>query len=328
MTVQDLGRPGFLAFGLSRGGAADQLAVYEGAALLDQSVDLSVIELAGMGGEFGALGSMRIALTGAPMPTSVNGRAVAWNASHRLCDRDRISIGGAEAGAYGYLHVGGGFDVPSLLRSRSCHLAACLGSPLKGGDQIELGPDHAGHTGLLLDPTPRFHGGSVRVVASLQTDHFSPSDIQKFQSIRFRRSQRGNRMGVRLDCEGISFRTESGLSILSETIVPGDIQITGDGAPFVLLAECQTNGGYPRIATVIPSDLPKVAQLSPDAEVTFEFVSIEEAISFERHEAKRRASLRDAKRYMVRDPHTIPDLLAYQIVSGVTAGDELEDKGT
>jgi allophanate hydrolase len=112
VSVQDKGRPGYLAFGLSRGGAADRLALAEGAALLGQSDTLAALELPGMGGEFEATEDMRIALTGAPMRASIEGERVVWNASHMLPRGARLSIGAVEAGAYGYLHLGGGIATP------------------------------------------------------------------------------------------------------------------------------------------------------------------------------------------------------------------------
>ena len=85
VTVQDAGRPGYLGYGVSRGGAADRLALAEGAALLAQSGALAALELAGMGGEFEAGEDLRIALTGAPMRASLDGRRLAWHASHGHC---------------------------------------------------------------------------------------------------------------------------------------------------------------------------------------------------------------------------------------------------
>ena len=73
LTVQDLGRPGYLDMGLSRGGAVDRLALAEGAALLGQADSLAAVEMAGMGGEFQADQDLRIALTGARMRAQIDG---------------------------------------------------------------------------------------------------------------------------------------------------------------------------------------------------------------------------------------------------------------
>ncbi len=320
MTIQDLGRPGYLVYGLSRGGAADRLAINEGAALLGQTDTMAAVEMAGMGGVFEATEDMRIALTGAPMRASLDGATLQWAASHVLPKGARLTIGPATGGIYGYLHLGGGIDGPILLGARGAHLAAGLGARLQRGDRIAVGTDARHDTGLKLDITSRFDGGTVRIVPSLQTSFFARPEIERFENTTFRRSARGNRMGVRLLQDGPGLKTAAGLSVLSEVIVPGDIQITGDGTPFVLLAECQTTGGYPRIGSVLPMDLPRVAQAPPGASLRFQFVSLEEAVAIEIRETERRLSLRQSLSPLIRDPRTMPDLLSFNLISGVTAG--------
>ena len=152
VTLQDEGRAGYLGFGLSRGGAADRLALAEGAALLRQGRELAVLEMAGMGGDFTAEEDLRIALTGAPMRATLDGAALAWNASYAMPKGAVLSIGGARAGSYGYLHVGGGFDAPGRLGARSAHLAAGLGAPLEKGTRLGIGAETGHETGLTLDP--------------------------------------------------------------------------------------------------------------------------------------------------------------------------------
>jgi allophanate hydrolase len=325
MTVQDMGRPGFLAQGVARGGAMDRLALAEGAALLGQSTECAAIEMAGSGGVFQVTDDTRIALTGAPMRAEIDGGTLAWNASRMLPKGARITIGGAIAGTYGYLHFGGGFATPPQLGARATHLSAGLGQTLDAGTHLPLGADTGtGEVGFTTDVDDRFNGGTVRIVPSLQTALFPESERARFEATVFRRDPRSNRMGARLTSEGDGFSSEAGLSVLSEVITPGDIQITGDGTPFVLMAECQTTGGYPRIGTVIPADLPKVAQAGRDAELRFEFIEMAEAVAVERGEASRLKGLPRHLRRLVRRPEEMRDLLAYQLVSGVTRGDDLE----
>ncbi len=325
VSVQDLGRPGYLSFGLSRGGAADRLAMAEGAALLHQSEEMAALEMAGMGGTFEVSHNTRIALTGAPMRASVEGAPLAWNASHLLHAGSRLSIGAATRGVYGYLHLGGGIATPERLGARSAHLAAGLGALIAAGDDLPLGEDRAGgETGLCLPADDRFQGGAVRVVPGFQTRFFQEEERARFEATQFTRAARGNRMGVRFDPDGEGFASVAGLSVLSEVIVPGDIQITGDGAPFVLMAECQTTGGYPRIGSVLPCDLPRVAQAQPGAQLRFRFVTPEEGLAAERAAETTRKGLRAKLDHLVRDPNDIRDLLSYQLISGVTAGHDEE----
>lgn len=324
-TVQDMGRPGYLDRGLSRGGAADRLALAEGAALLGQSADLAALELAGLGGVFRAEGDLRIALTGAPMAAEIDGSPLAWNASHLLRDGEVLTLGAVRRGSYGYLHLGGGIDTPVVLGARATHLAAGLGRALAAGDVLPVGGDPGRRSGLRLEVEDRFGGGTIRLIAGFQTPLFAAATIARFEATTFVRSPRASRMGMALDSEGEGFVAEGQRSILSEVILPGDVQMTGDGRPFVLLPECQTTGGYPRIGTVIPCDLPKVAQTPPGAPLRFVFVSREEALAAEMRQAAHLAALPGAVAPLVRDPRDIPDLLGYQLIGGVISALGEED---
>lgn len=325
VTVQDLGRPGLLSNGLSRGGAMDRLALAEGAALLGQSPALAALEMAGFGGVFEAERDLRVALTGAPMAAEIDGQRVAWTAAHPLPRGARLAIGGAGRGVYGYLSVGGGLDTPAILGSRAVHIAAGLGRPVATGDILPVGPDpRPDRVRLGLRSARSFDGGMVRVVPGPQTGLFPAEILARFEAEEFERDPRGNRMGVQLLPQGDGFAANAGLSILSEIVVPGDIQVTGDGTPVVLMAECQTTGGYPRLGTVLEADLPTVAQAGPGATLRFVLVDLETAAKIEAAERQRLRSLGSEAFPLIRDPAAISDLLSYQLISGATAGDDLE----
>jgi 5-oxoprolinase (ATP-hydrolysing) subunit C len=323
VTVQDSGRPGWLAQGLSRGGAADALALAEGAALLGQDARAAALELAGSFLTVEATAPTRIALTGAPMRARAGDATLAWDASHLLPAGVRLDLSGS-AGGYSYLHLGGGVAGAAVLGSPSAHLAAGIGRMLEPGDRLDLGQDTGARTGLTLPPLPRFDGGTLRLVAGPQTDLFAQAELARFCATSFRKDARGNRMGQRLLPDSAGFAADTGLTILSQPIVPGDVQVPGDGMPYVLLSECQTTGGYPRLGTVLPCDLPRLVQAPAGAVLRFRFVGLDEAVAAELAEARRRASLAREVRALIRDPHHIPDLLGYQLVGGVTRGDDLD----
>lgn len=320
-TIQDQGRPGYLEQGLSRSGAADQIALHEGAALLRQSPELAALEMAGMGGEFEARQDMRIALTGAPMQASVDGTPVVWNASHSLTKGQRLTLGAVTRGAYGYLHVGGGIATDPFLGSRSVHLTANVGRVVQTGDTLRAGPD-TGETGMKISPADRFNGGTLRIVPSFQTALFDRDTLDRFGNTEFRRGPRANRMGMQLENEGRGFAAKGQLNILSEVITPGDIQMTGTGNPFILLQECQTTGGYPRMATVLPCDLARAAQTPAGATVRFSFVALQDAVALQAAFEKDLLGLPRRVEPLLRDPHDIPDLLSYQLISGAISATE------
>jgi biotin-dependent carboxylase-like uncharacterized protein len=315
VTVQDLGRPGYIAQGLTRGGAMDRLALHEGAALLGQPVG-AAIEMIGMGGKFEATEDVRIALTGAPMQASVDGAALAWNGSHLLPAGSVLSIGGVRKGAIGYLHLGGGIDLPEVMGSLSAHLAAGIGERLAEGNRLPLKRDRSDRTGWQLEPDDRFSGGKIRIVRSLQSYIFGEETLERFVATPFTRDARANRQGIRLNPEGEGFATEGGLTVVSEIIATGDIQITGDGAPYVLMCESQTTGGYPRIATIIPSDLASIAQAPLGAKVEIDLLDLDAAVDRERRAAQHIKSLPRLCQRRVRNPADMPDLLHYSLIGG------------
>jgi allophanate hydrolase len=327
VTVQDLGRPGLLSQGVSRGGAIDTLALAEGAALLGQTASSAAIEIAGSFVQLTATHACRIALTGAPMRALCDGRALLWHASHAIPSGARIDLSGS-AGGYSYLHVGGGIATDIILGARSAHLAAGIGRMLRAGDTLPTGHDRGGQTGLRIDPLPRFDGGALRMVESLQTALFPAQERERLTATVFTKDARANRMGQKLLPQGAGFGSVAGLSVLSDTVVPGDVQIAGDGAPFVLLAECQTTGGYPRIGTVIPCDLPRLAQTPVGAALRFCFVPLAEAVALEHADRAVRGRLRQRVTPALRNPRDMADLLSYQLIDGVTRGDELKEPGT
>ena len=316
LSLQDMGRKGYRAVGLTEAGAMDPEALHEGAALLHQSPDLAAIEMAGSGGSFRADTDLRIALSGATMAAQIDGEPVVWNASHALPAGATLTIGGARTGSYGYLHIGGGIETAPVMGSRSTHLRAGIGAALETGQSLPIGPDTQTEVSNGLTPSDRFDGGKVRIVASMQTDAFDPATRDRFTTTTFRRDPRGNRMGVRMDYDGDGFSTGTGLSIVSEIVVAGDIQIAGDGAPFVLMCECQTTGGYPRIGTVIPCDLPRIAQAQPGTALQFDFITMEEAVALQQRHTHEMSTLRSRVAPLVRDPAKIRDLLSYQLISG------------
>ncbi|NIZ07834.1 biotin-dependent carboxyltransferase family protein [Pseudooceanicola sp. HF7] len=325
LTVQDLGRPGLGAQGLSRGGALDRLALFEAAALLRSPEVLAGIEMPGMGGSFTVDAPMRLALTGAPMRATLNGRPLAWHAAHPVQPGDMLKIGPVESGTTGYLTPAGGIATRPVLASRATHLAVRIGSLLEAGTELPVGEDPApARPPCLIRAEARFDGGVIRVLAGPQTDLFSEAQRAAFAAASFTRGTRSNRQAMQLLTEDhADWHLDAG-GLASEPIQAGDLQITGDGTPFMLLAECQTIGGYPRIGSVHPADMARMAQAGNGAVLRFRFTDWDRAEEAWTPESEMIRALAGKVSPLVRDPADIPDLLSYQLVSGVTAGRELD----
>ncbi|WP_371154401.1 biotin-dependent carboxyltransferase family protein [Jannaschia sp. 2305UL9-9] len=316
ITVQDHGRPGWLSQGLAQGGAADRLALAEAVALLGPGAGAG-LEIPGAPLRLKLHVPTTIALTGAPMRAEADGRPLVWHAAHPLPAQTVLDLRPTGQGSYSYLHVDGGLSTEEVLGSRAAHRIAGIGDALQQGDTL---PCKAGGGGAArrLDTAPtRFDGGELRLVPTPQTRLFSDEERARFCDTAFVRDPRGNRQGVRLASDGAGFATQGQLTLLSDFILPGDVQMTGDGVPYILGPECQTTGGYPRIGSVIAVDLPRALQAPPGATFRFRFVTVEEARGL--------MPARPVAVPLVRDPADVPNLLSMQLISGVVSAQSPED---
>ena len=281
-TVQDLGRFGFARFGVPVSGALDSDSARLANLLVGNSASCGLLELTVMGPAMEIQADMDIALTGAVMPATLNKHPIPQWTSVRAKAGDTLSIGMVTAGCRGYLAFGGGIDVPEAMGSFSTYVGGGLGGfegrPLKAEDRLTIKP------AALLDTSRQIPAGhipeypsqaTVRVVSGPQGDSFDMTDSPLFKA-PYMVTAKADRMGYRLQGEAISIREDMPKSIVSEPAAPGSIQIPPDEQPIILLAE-QTVGGYAKIATVISSDLPRVAQTTPGDRIAFTQVDIDEA---------------------------------------------------
>jgi biotin-dependent carboxylase-like uncharacterized protein len=150
------------------------------------------------------------------------------------------------------------------------------GRAIVAGDRLPLCRMQARERGeVCLEDFAISRRDRIRVIMGPQDDHFSKREIAAFLDCEYTVGPSANRMGVRLT--GHNLQHKRGFDIVSDSIAPGSIQIPGDGRPLVLLADRQTTGGYPKIATVISADLPSLARLPIGAKVAFEAVTVEAA---------------------------------------------------
>ncbi|MEQ1900654.1 MAG: biotin-dependent carboxyltransferase family protein [Devosia sp.] len=271
-TLQDQGRYGVLAHGISASGPTVNSAFHEAGGLLE-TPGTTGIEFTSAGLAFTVDGPLRAAAAGGDFSLSVNGDRREWPATLALAAGDGVDVAPGSAGNYGYLRFERELDVPALLGSRSTNLAVGLGGyrgrALKAGDQIAFGAlGTIGKAELAAPSQP----GPIRFTWGVHADQI-PRDVrERFTQAGFLVSTRLDRMGVRLeDPEGV-FTSLRQLSLVSEAIVVGDIQILGDGTPVVLMRDHQPTGGYPRIATIVSVDFDRFAQMRPGSTVHFQSV--------------------------------------------------------
>lgn len=285
-TLQDLGRPGYQSLGVPVSGALDCVGLAAANVLVGNPPDAAALEIAYQGPAFAVeAAGARIALAGAQTSIRIEQpnhepRTLTALQSVRVTRGQIVRIGALTGSAVAYLAVEGGFDVPPVLGSRSTYTRAAIGGfegrALRAGDVLRLNLADAAEReeqmlhALDLAPPPR-----IRVVLGPQDDYFTEEARRTFLAAPYTVTPASDRMGQRLD--GPPLAHARGFNIISDGIAPGAIQVPGNGLPIILLADRQTTGGYPKIATVISADLPPLGRLAPGAKIAFEAVGIDAA---------------------------------------------------
>ena len=293
-SVQDLGRPGFREFGVSVGGALDSHALRVANLLAGNDESAAGLELT-FGGLRLRFADHRIVVwCGGEFKASVGSTSL--EAGHPALMRagEDLSMGSPALGCRAWLAISGGIDVPVVLGSRAADLRAGFGGvngrPLRDGEEFPLGKNPPRAKALIdkLDvkkiapwkppndwSNTAQRAPTLRYIRGSDSDRFVESARQLFSSESFLVSPDSDRMGIRLD--GPRLERNENADLLSEAVAPGTVQVPPNGKPILLLNDCQTIGGYPKIAHVITVDLPIANQLCPGDRVRFAETSIRDA---------------------------------------------------
>ena len=291
VTLQDRGRFGYRRIGVPVSGALAPVLLAAANALVGNAADAVGLEILLSGPVLKVCtGRVRISIAGdvgAQMQSARGAtlRVAPWSTA-TLASGDIIRFGTAALPAAGglrlaYVGVGGGVEVPAVLGSRSTYTRAALGGV--HGRAIAVG-DLLACRGRVDTAPLEFRGGHpfahptgpIRVMPGPQTDHFTDEALQAFFSQPFTVTRDSDRMGMRLDGPALT-HSALGADIASDGVTPGAIQVPANGQPIILMADCQTVGGYPKIATVIRADLSRLAHVRPGMTVRFQRVSLAEA---------------------------------------------------
>jgi biotin-dependent carboxylase-like uncharacterized protein len=266
-TVQDLGRPGHQWLGIPVGGALDPVSLRAANALVGNPPDTGALEVLYLGPTLAVEAeSITMSFAGADAMIEVlagadpaHGTLIETMRSIRLQRGAVIRIGRLTRSSVLYIAVEGGFAIEPVLGSVSTCVRGRLGGwdgrALVDGDRLPLRRMSASnHDDCRLQGMDLSVPARLRVIEGPQNDHFSKPQVEAFFANEYTVSAGSDRMGMRLS--GPKVEHARGFDIVSDGIALGSIQISGSGQPIVLLADRQTTGGYPKIATVISADLP------------------------------------------------------------------------
>lgn len=290
-TIQDPGRDGFAAEGFPACGACDKPAFALANLMCGNGFREAALECTCIGPAIRFTEDAIITVTHAA--AELNGRQIPEGEPVLVLAGDELAVTRIR-GMRAYVAVHGGLDVPLVRGSRStdlkCRIGGYQGRALVQGDVIpttacdvtKLYPrlrDRAERAGVLYLPDP-LDEPVIRVIKGPQDDMFTEDGCRTFFTSVYTVVPESNRMGIRLTGEPIG--SLSGTDILSDAIVEGSVQVAADGLPIIMLADHQTTGGYAKIATVIPTDLPVLAQLAPGRRIRFQPIEPEQALALYR----------------------------------------------
>ncbi len=280
-SIQDAGRHGWRRAGVPRAGALDTRLLRIANTLVGNPATAPAIECIDGGLRVEAQdGPVRVATAGEATLVHIDCEGQAhpchpWR-SLTLAAGEQLRLVSTGHGRIAMLAIAG-LTCPSTLGSASTYTRAALGGldgrALQSGDRLDAaalrGPER------ILPTPPAATDAPIHVVPGPQADHFASFDAFLEQSWTL--STEADRMGLRLRGEALVHASDATREIVSDALVPGAIQVPGNGQPIVLLADSQTAGGYPKIATVISADLGRIAALKPGQALRFAAVTVDEA---------------------------------------------------
>lgn len=270
--VVDPGRAGAgQAYGVPIGGALDRRSARLANWLVGNPPDRPTLEMTLLGTTLRFGGRAQLALTGARADLSLNGTLVEPYETVDVTEGDVLSVAAITAGCRVYLAIGGTWRVPEWLGSRSALFVggSYRNGALTDGATIDISPGRPIHRRAIAPREwwqPPTGAVLLPVYPGPELDCFSATAAARFFGSDWEVGRAGNRMGIRLDGPTVPTPEQN---LLSSPVLPGTIQLPPGGAPLLLLADAQTTGGYPRIATVAESALDELGQLRPGQPIRF-----------------------------------------------------------
>lgn len=274
-TIQDMGRPKLLSYGVPLSGVMDRYAAKMGNLLLQNSANAAVLEITLTGPRLLFQGPATIAITGANLSPSVNGAPVDMNSVIKVATGDELSFGRQVSGCRSYLAICGGFRTEKVLGSRSWYEGITAQFKLERGDKISFKASEAGEV------------ADVQAALKVKVDYMTQAEVQAYpgpeyhllsgkekrllHNSKFSVGKNMNRMAIQLKEE---FRNDLE-PILTGPVLPGTVQLTPSGRLIALMQDCQTTGGYPRVLQISNKGMNTLSQKLMGAEVQFRLERLE-----------------------------------------------------
>jgi len=283
-TVQDCGRFGHRRLGFGPGGPMDPTAFMIANTLAGNDACAAALEFSFPSPVLEFSRDTVISICGANFQPSINGIEIDGWGPRIIRKGDRLSFKKNIFGRFAYLAVSGGIISETILGSASTNPKVPIGDrcgrALMKGETLEVGRGSSTHVsgkfaaGYSIRPKYS-EAPTIRVTPGPEIESLDTNSIEKLEEMDFTVTNSSDRMGYRLS--GNLTRLPESSSMLSSPVTFGTIQAPADGNPIVLMADHQTTGGYPRIAQILVTDIPLLAQLQPGRRLGFKFVTSDHA---------------------------------------------------
>jgi len=287
-TIQDGGRNHYRYMGVGTGGAMDNFAFDVAGFLVGNEEEMPVLEINFPAPEILFEAGALISITGADLSPFAGNMPIPLWQPVLLAANTLLRFTQPLAGARAYIAVHRGWHADKWLNSYSTHLklqaGGFKGRALQKDDVIEFEnlPFVVEQTQVLPWHAPgsaieKIYG-SEKIICCIPGMEWNWLDTQVqhiFSQQQFTLSSQSDRMGYRF--AGTPLQQADKKELISSATDAGTVQLLPDGNIIVLMADCQTTGGYPRIASVIKADLPRLAQLQPGEKIYFRMLTLPEA---------------------------------------------------
>ena len=281
-TFQDKGRGNFYHIGIPFSGAMDNRNFLLANKLVANKLGSPVLEFAYQGPLLKYSGEkINVAITGDVNFTIKKGNNLINGVSYQtfiLENGDELDVISTNKSVYGYLAVGGEFDIKFQWSSCSTNTKANIGAndgkKIKIDQKIKLLKINQNLENKKLNYI-NTKIENIRVIEGTNFNYFSNSSKKAFFEKEFTISKLSDRMGMRLNGPKIENIVDT--NIKSEGLIKGVIQVPADGNPIIMLSDHGTIGGYPKIGVVISADYDKLVQLTPGSIIKFKKVELSSA---------------------------------------------------
>ena len=270
-SIQDLGRFGFRNYGVPVSGVMDEYHAKLANLILGNDQNAAVLEMTLQGASMIFHEPTQIVICGADLSPKLNRTLLRHNIPVNISKGDQLEFGARNYGVRTYLAVCNGFQTEKILKSRSFYDGITLATRIQKGDFVPYqakAKKIKSYANIGLQ-SKLFNSNEISVYEGPEFDFLSKEQQKELFNTSFSVGL-NNRMAYQLN----ELVTNDFPSIITSAVLPGTIQLTPSGKLIVLMKDCQTTGGYPRILQLDTTGINILSQKHTRDVLNFKMLSI------------------------------------------------------